>query len=311
VNRLARLWADYWFRPAPLANLAMTRIVLAGTQVWILLHFTFLKDFRKLAEFPDSLYWPLPAARLALLPFGWNYRPPVEALDAVFWVTLAAAVCSLIGLFTNLALAALTLGAAFMQAYTYSFGELHHPEGLMVIALGALTLSPSGRVLSVDWLLRGRRDHPADWHAEARWPLLLAHWMFAFAYLSAAYYKWRTAGLDWANGYTLQWYILQDALKWDNPLAFWLAQNHVMNVAMSWLTLLFESTFFLTLVFPRWLVVYAPLGFAFHVGVYAFQKAGFFEWMVLYAVFVPWLGVGRRLARSGRGGAAAGQPAAS
>jgi hypothetical protein len=51
-------------------------------------------------------------------------------------------------------------GNVFLQSVVYSFGEFHHPEGLMMIGLVVLALSPSGRALSLDaWWATRNQEH--------------------------------------------------------------------------------------------------------------------------------------------------------
>ena len=79
--------------------------------------------------------------------------PDHDAVIAVFWVTFLFGVTSFFGLFTNISLVAFAFLNVVLQAFIYSFGDVHHPEAVMMLALIALALSPSGRVLSVDaWL---------------------------------------------------------------------------------------------------------------------------------------------------------------
>jgi hypothetical protein len=175
----------------------------------------------------------------------------------------------------------------------------------MMVALCALTISPSGRVLSVDSWVRargGRRGSVLDIHAAsefAGWPIKLLQWFYALMYISAVYAKLSTPG--WANGYTLQFYLAADGLLWDSPLALWASQFHWMVLFAQYGVLLFQATFSLAIVFPvlRW--VYVPAGLALHVGIYLTLKAEFFSWIGLYAVFIPWAAAARLL-RSRSGG---------
>lgn len=200
---------------------------------------------------------------------------------------------------TNGGLFLFAVGNVFMQAFIYSFGDFHHPEALMMIVLSALALSPAGRVLSLDdiWRRLHLREESKKFQASyileeksvfARWPLLLVQWLFALIYLSAALSKLDKAGLDWMNGYTMQYYFFQDGLRWNIPLGIWLGQQHSIAWFLSWVAILFESTFFLVLLFPRLAWIYVPLGIAFHIGIYLTMKAPFFQYIALYAVFVPW-----------------------
>lgn len=112
--------------------------------------------------------------------------------------------------------------------------------------------------------------------------------MLALGYLSAAGNKLYVGGLDWMNGYTLQFYMIQDGLRWGSELGVWLGQQHVLAIILSWFAIIFEGTFFLAAIFPMLSIVYVPMGFALHIGIYLAQRAPFFHFMVLYSVFYPW-----------------------
>ena len=87
----------------------------------------------------------------------------------------------------------------------------------MFLALGILAFAPVGRVLSVDALLRRRRSPtPApsilsQEHELAGWAIHLVQWLLVLIYLSAVFSKLVfVGGLDWLNGYTLQYYLIQE-----------------------------------------------------------------------------------------------------
>ncbi len=299
---LLKRWNTYWFRPAPLVHLAICRIVVVASQLFLLIFSPEYNPSRfvQLSALPDTLYHPLPVLRLLILPFGWRYRPALEIIFITHWITVAAGVLALIGLRTNLALLVFTVGNVFMQAYFYSFGDFHHPEALMMITLSILALSPVGRVLSIDDLrlrlrlnVKRRRFEVFNILDEtsvfARWPLLLIGWMYALVYLSAAGSKLRVAGFDWMNGYTLQYYLLEDGLRWGRDMGVWLGQHHTLAWILAWITILFEGTFFWVLISPRLVGLYIPMGVALHTGIYVTMRAPFFAFMVIYTVFIPWV----------------------
>lgn len=299
---LVKPWNTYWFRPAPLVHLAICRIVVVGFQLFILLnhHYYNYNRLRQVSALPDFLYDPLPVLRLLIWPFGWTYRPPFEILLTVYCITLAVGVLALIGLKTNFSLLAFTVGNVFMQAFSYSFGEYHHPEALLMITLLLLALSPAGGVLSIDDLWRRLRLNSKrrrfdvfnnilnEASAFASWPLLLVQWLLALIYLATAMSKLGSAGLDWMNGYTLQYFLLRDALRWSN-IGVWLAHQQTVVWLLSWMTILFEGTFFLVLIFPRLAWLYIPSGVALHMGIYLTMGAFFFQFIVIYTVFIPWV----------------------
>jgi len=316
--RLLRAWEQYWFRPAPLFNLGFVRLVAVGYQLY---HLATLRPrilFGELAALPESLYQPLVVMRVLTLPFGTRYRPPEDVVVAIYWLTLSIGILAFIGWFTRFSLLLFTAGSVFLQAFEYSFTEVHHAEAIVMITLAMLALSPSGAALSFDDLRRRLRaadrggrelfDSLSDQSRFARWPLLVVQWMFALIYLSAAFHKLLASGLDWMNGWTLQYYMLMDGMRWGNTVsgagpaysaepsvALWIGQYHTLATIASWGSMLFESTFWLAVVLPPLMPVYLLVGTAFHVAIYYIQRAPFLSFVWLYAVFVPWDDVFRRL----------------
>jgi hypothetical protein len=311
MSRIAQAWTRYWFTPAPLFDLAVARVAIVGTQLFGLLvmtnHHWVLSG---LAGLPDELYDPLPVLHLMVAPLDWRYRPGFEVLETIHWLTVACGVTSLLGLFTNVSLAGFACGNVFLQAFEYSFGEFHHNDEVMMVALVVLALSPCGRSLSLDGLRRSRKEAA---HGSgrgplaggdspfARWPLLVIRWMFVLAYLSAAFHKLKAAGLDWMNGYTLQWYMLEAALRYDLPLGVWVGHQLGLVVVLSWVTVLWEATFFLVLFVPALAWIYVPVGVGFHVGTWVLMQAAFYQYFGLYSVFVPWAAAYAWLLRRRRG----------
>lgn len=296
MTRVRTWWNAYWFSPAPLIDLAVCRVLFVGFQLAWLLSPQGLQRFRQHAALPDALYDPLPMLHLFLLPFGWSSRPSSEVLEALYWLTVAAGIVALVGAKTRLSLALFTLGHLFLSAFQYSIGRVVHNDGLMMLALGCLALSPSGAMLSFDSTQRRQRQW-SDTDPFAGWPLKLLRWLFALAYLSSALSKLQAAGLDWVNGSTLQYYLFDTGLHKGRAIGVWLSQQHTTTVVLSWLTLLFEGTFFLVVMFPRLARVYLPLGTLFHLGTSLAMGVDFYQFIVLYAVFIPWRTVLKALAR--------------
>ncbi|MGH2415107.1 MAG: hypothetical protein ACRDEA_15730, partial [Microcystaceae cyanobacterium] len=179
---------------------------------------------------------------------------------------------------------------------------------LVMISLLALALSLSGKVLSIDDLRRRIRfnqqqekfkdfDLKQENSILAKWPLLLIQWIFAMAYLDSGMSKILKGGLDWTNGYTLQYYLWQDGLIWDRSFGVWLAQQHTLAILSSWVAILFELTFFLVLIFPKLVWFYIPLGISFHTGIYLAQKAPFLKYIPSYSVFIAWTAIAKFLSR--------------
>lgn len=299
IGRLRDAWRGYWFSPAPLLDLAVCRIVIVGYQLQVLVTMDHVEAFGTQADLPSTLYDPLPVLHALIWPFGWTYRPSFEVLEAIYVLGVAVGGLALIGLWSRLSLVLFAVASVFLQAHAYSFGDFHHSQGPVIIALAVLALSPAGKVLSVDGLRRGRgsgsggaEDGPRSPRGgespHARWPRLVIAWVLGLAYLSAAVTKLQHAGLEWMNGHTLRYYLFQDGLRWDADLGVWLGTKQHLAVALSWATFLFEALFITTVVVPGLALLFVPLGIAMHVGIYITMKATFLGWIALYAVFVPW-----------------------
>jgi hypothetical protein len=303
-GQLAKAWRRYWFRPTPLVYLALLRIVAVGAQVIMLLveDVYGIRQLVGLASLPDSMYKPLPVLQLFLLPFGLDARPSLGLLTVSYWITVVAGMGALLGLKSRFSLLIFAAGNTFLQAFAYSFGDLHHREALMIVTLWLLALSPAGGVLSLDsyiasWqspLRRGLRKESIF----AAWPLLLVQNLFGLVYLDSALRKLYAGGADWVNGYTLQFYLYNDALRRGSAFGLWLAQQHTLACVLSWITILWEGTFFLVLIFPRLVWLYLPLGIALHAGMGLAGVAWFPQFVALYAAFIPlfWNYGGRSLA---------------
>ncbi|HEX6145037.1 MAG TPA: hypothetical protein VFZ01_20145 [Geminicoccaceae bacterium] len=227
----------YWFAPAKCFDLAVVRIIAVATQLILL--YAFADHYGKmvaLAELPDDFWDPLLIMNFLHLPFGWGVRPGLEVVQSIYWLSVIAGVFSLVGLSTNLSLGVFAVTSIYLQAFFYSYGDYHHPEAVMMIALAVL----------------------------ARWPLKLLQWFFALMYISAVASKLSAAGLDWANGFTLQYYLARDGLRWGSELAVLMSRHHDLIMIGQIGVLLFQATFSLAVLFPvlRW--VYVPAGLTMH-----------------------------------------------
>lgn len=300
MRRCWQAWTDYWFRPAPLLDLAVVRVLLAGFQAAFLLWWQPLGgEFVKLARLPDDLYAPIGPLRLIGLVAGEPLRPSPELMATVYWVSVAGSLAATAGFATRLSMALTAMGALTLHAYAWSFGELHHPEALLVIALSLLMLSPCGATLSVDDLLRrirhagaGEGSSPratsADASPYAGWPLLLTQWLLVLVYLSAAFEKLRVGGSAWLNGYTMRFYLVQDGLRWGGLGLEAASLPLGILQALSIFTIWIEATFALAIVVPKLRRAYLLSGIALHTGIYLTMRAPFFQFIAIYSVFVPW-----------------------
>lgn len=301
---VAKKWNDYWFGPGRTFDLAFIRIVLVGLQCFVLLSYSF-PTLAYTLSLPEYLYQPRVVLRL-LMPWTMPPYPDADAVIAVFWITVLFGITSFFGLLTNFSLLVFAFLNVVLQAFIYSFGDVHHPEAVMMIALIALALSPCGRVLSVDAWLKSRKETGPDTavslldHAVpfARWPILFIQWFFPLMYISAFVSKLTRGGLEWANGISLQYFMILEGYKNDSDLAMYLSQFHYLLRFAEYIVLVFQATFFLILFFPRLKWVYLPLGLFFHLFIWVTLRAPFPQWIVMYIVYIPWAIVLQRVYES-------------
>ena len=296
MRRLIATVDRYWFTPASSRDLALVRILAFGSQTFFFIVFPVAR-LRSLSQQVAQThaavapYNPLPVLKALLLPWGpWGtIRPGDTFLYATFAVAVVAGVLATVGLLARVSMLCAALANTLLVAHWYSYGDYHHAEALMLIALGVLALSPSAEVWSLDSVLRSRAGHPASPGESvfARWPLLLMQWIIALTYLSAAGSKLVYGGWQWFDGYTMTYHFLRFALQPGHEGAVLAASLPPwMHIVPSIIAILFELTFFVAVLVPRTAWLYVLIGIGFHIVVYETMGIGFFQTIVLYSVFV-------------------------
>ena len=293
LGRWAEWWNRYWFTPAPTINLALARILAVASQLfWV---FPSLDEQLSRLQANSRFIHPQLLIRIVAAIFPRDIWFTPANITAIYWLTVAAGVLALVGLFTRPAMLALALGVWFLVAHRFSYGDVHHSEAMFAFFIMSLALAPSGDDLSVDaWRRRRAGRPPAAMSAFARWPFALAHLLLAMVYFSTGITKLIFGGLQWMNGYTLQGRTLMDALGRDIPLGIWLAQQHHLAILLSIGTVIFELGFCLSLFLPRWKTLFFAAALAFHVGLHLVGGHGFFGHMAVVLILLlcydpPWL----------------------
>lgn len=288
-------WSRYWFPDAPLADLAILRIIAVGAQLALMIfdpRYT-LTSLEIIGQLPPDLYQPLPFFKIVLLLLNGHHFSVAE-MQTLQLVTIGFGLAALVGLGTRISLPLFAAGTAVIQLWVLSHGDIHHPEAIMIVALIVLGFAPAGQVFSIDaWLQRSTRpltlkEQFAATSHEAKWPILLIQWFFGLMYLSACYAKLVVGDYNWANGITLQFYLAMDGLRWGAPLGLPMSRLHWLALVGQWGILLFQSTFFISLLIPRLKWIYVPIGMLMHVSIYFMFAAPFWQWTALYLAFVPW-----------------------
>jgi hypothetical protein len=283
-------WNAYWFPGSTGLSLAACRIIVVAAQLFLFFpslekQLDFVQPFRGFIE-PQLLIVIISN----LLPV--DSFATATTLTIIYWITVAVGITALIGLFTRSSAFLFALGNWILVAHDYSYGEDHHPEAILCIFLMTLALSPSGRRLSIDaWLQRNRPgadilQSSSEKLFTAMWPLRLTQILFGFAYVSTGLAKLILGGLAWMNGYTLQNIILGSAIRRDLAVGVWLSQQHTLCMFLSIGVVLFETFFFLALLFPRSMPYFIFGGMMMHLGIMVAEGSHFLQYIVLYVVFV-------------------------
>jgi uncharacterized membrane protein YphA (DoxX/SURF4 family) len=296
VKRWIDRWDAYWFPEATPLYLCMSRIMVVGMQLLLFLP-SLDKHFDLLDKNPDFIDPQVIISAIAAVFPRDDYFTHGN-FTVVYWVMVAAGILALIGLFTRPSIFVFALLSGIFVAHEYSYGDRHHTEAIWIIFMMCLAFSPSNARLSVDALLRRRRERatgapPPDTQDSVMWPLKFAHVLLAMTYFSTGASKLIAArGFMWMNGYTLQWYTFGDAMRRGFPFGVWLAQQHGIAVVMSVFTVLFELFFFVSLFLPRWAALFFLSAIFFHIGLYFAAGHDFFQHIALnftlLVCLTPW-----------------------
>jgi hypothetical protein len=287
--RTRTAWRARWFPDAPLADLAIARVLLVA----IVLHLNGGGvRFSNVARAPAITWDPVPFLDTlgVVQPAAWVMR----ALASASKVALLAAAA---GLATNAALGCAFVLQLVQEGLLNSFGKFTHATIPLLYALLFCALAPCGRVWSIDALIRRVRTRGTAGATAAprtsrfaRWPFELLLVELAFYYFDAGFTKLSRSGLAWADGSTLQYY----ALLHGTVLGGWLAPHLGLCALLSAGALAFELGFPLALVFRRLRPWFLAAGVCFHVGNHLLLDLIFWPVFAVYPLVVPWSLLQRR-----------------
>jgi hypothetical protein len=189
----------------------------------------------------------------------------------------------LLGVFARACSAVCAIGYLYSIGQVYSFSNVHHGDGLLGLVLLALALSPSGKVLAV----------PTPWNgwgsalgaltdAGPGWPIQFVRVQIALVYFLAGYAKLVLTGPIWADGASLQHYLILRG----QPIGYWLAAQPLLCAALSTVTFAWELSFPLVLRWPRLRWVYIPTAVVFHLVSQHVLSVGFMYFWPFLLVYV-------------------------
>lgn len=221
---------------------------------------------------------------------------PLEFFQSVRWLLVGALLFAILGIFTRAALWIAFLSFLAYEGTYLGFTKpidsqyVYHMSNLTAFVLGILAISPDTGNHGVVSLLRGAPTAIAA----PRWPRRAVIGAIAVAYFGAGYCKMVESPL-WVDGYTLQGYMLDRAIRHDIDSAIWLASHYWLCVFLSVMTIVLELSWILVIFFPRLAWTHVPGGLLLHVSILLTMKIDFFQFFALnYLVFVDWDWLARR-----------------
>jgi hypothetical protein len=257
----------WWFRPVPLARIAVFRVIaylfipidVFVTTAWVRAH----------AEVPTEWYAPLLIGRLLHLP-----TPTHTVVLVVQWALVLAALAAATGRAPRLLGTAVFLLYAEWMVIAMSYGKVDHDRIAFLVALAVLPTIGVAR-------FRDRRSSESAGFAMAAVLITVM-----LTYFLAAWAKIRFGGWDWATGSTLT----RAVLRRGTDLSMWTLDVAWLLPAAQWVMLVFEFASPLILLVrsdrARMGLVLFLLGF--HVMVYAGVGIIFLPHCIAILSILPW-----------------------
>ncbi|MCZ2838643.1 MFS transporter permease [Modestobacter sp. VKM Ac-2985] len=257
----------WWFRPVPLARIAVFRAIaylfipvdVFLTTAWVRAH----------ADVPTDWYAPLLIGRLLNLP-----TPTHTLVLVVQWALVVAAVVAATGRAPRLLGLAVFLLYSEWMVIAMSYGKVDHDRIAFLVALAVLPTIGRAR-------LRDRRSSEAAGFAMAA---VLVTVMLT--YFLAAWAKIRFGGWDWATGATLT----RALVRRGTDLSMWTLDVAWLLPTVQWVMIILELAAPLILLVrtdrARIALVLFLLGF--HAMVYAGVTIIFLPHCIAILSILPW-----------------------
>ncbi|TYP85921.1 HTTM domain-containing protein [Blastococcus xanthinilyticus] len=257
----------WWFRPVPLARIAVFRVlVYLFIPVDVFLTTAWAKAH---AHVPTEWYDPLLIGRLLPLP-----TPTTTVVLVVQWALLAAALAAATGRAPRLLGTAVFLLYAEWMVIAMSYGKVDHDRIAFLVALAVLPTIGRAR-------LRDRRSSEA-----AGWAMAAVFVTIMLTYFLAAWAKIRFGGLDWPTGATLTRALVRrgtDLSEWTLDVPYLLAAAQWVMLALE-----FAAPLMLLVRSDRARIALAVFLLGFHVMVYAGVQIIFLPHCVAILSLLPW-----------------------
>jgi hypothetical protein len=259
--------SSWWFRPVPLARIAVFRVIaylfipvdVFLTTAWVRAH----------ADVPPDWYQPLFIGRLLHLP-----TPTYTLVTVVQWALVLAALAAATGRAPRLLGTAVFFLYAEWMVIAMSYGKVDHDRIAFLVALAVLPTIGRGR-------FRDRRPSEA-----AGWAMAAVFVTVMLTYFLAAWAKIRFGGWDWPTGSTLT----RAVLRRGTPLSDWTLGVPWLLTAAQWVMLILElaSPLILLVRSDRARIALVLFLIGFHLMVFAGVTIIFLPHCVAILSILPW-----------------------
>jgi hypothetical protein len=257
----------WWFRPVPLARIAVFRVIaylfipvdVFLTTAWVRAH----------ADVPTAWYQPLRIGELLHLPV-----PTHTVVVVVQWALVVAALAAATGRAPRLLGVAVLLLYGEWMVIAMSYGKVDHDRIAFLVALAVLPTIGRAR-------FRDRRSSEA-----AGWAMAAVLVTVMLTYFLAAWAKMRFGGFDWATGSTLT----RAVVRRGTDLSMWTLDVPWLLTAAQWVMLAFEFAAPLMLLVrsDRARIALVAFLLGFHVMVYAGVGIIFLPHCIAILSILPW-----------------------
>jgi hypothetical protein len=258
---------SWWFRPVPLARIAVFRVIaylfipvdVFLTTAWVRAH----------ADVPTDWYQPLLIGRLLHLP-----TPTHTLVIVVQWALVLAALAAASGRAPRLLGTAAFLLYAEWMVIAMSYGKVDHDRIAFLVALAVLPTIGMAR-------FRDRRPSEA-----AGWAMAAVLVTVMLTYFLAAWAKIRFGGWDWPTGSTLT----RAVLRRGTPLSDWTLEVPWLLTAAQWVMLALElaSPLILLVRSDRARIALVLFLIGFHLMVFAGVTIIFLPHCIAILSILPW-----------------------
>lgn len=259
-----------------LRYLAVLRILFGVWVVW--LHV----DVSWIGRVPYEFFNPRPGL------FFFLSQPPDEiVLRALSIATILLGACVAVGLFTLPASIALSIALITSAGLLYSYSKVNHMI-LLEIAPLFLAFAGWGCKWSADVVLRGRGGRLTATESRGM-PILLFAMTVGWGLLSAAAPKVKGGWLD-PDRYASRAYLAREIVRGDRLglLGNWAMdqQSGAFWKLLDYATIAAEGGLIFVVFFPLLFRIWLLFLASFHIGVYLTLGIDFFDYFLVYAVFM-------------------------